>query len=103
VSIYCAEVLSPASGSSGVQRESGRPPAVASREPGHDAKLLLISQRADGFFLERFTERGEPLATTRHDEMDEAMREAYSEYGAVSEWRLCPDGADPLEYLRGRS
>jgi hypothetical protein len=100
VSIYCAEVLSPAP-EPGVRREAELPPAVASPEPTHDARLLLISQRPDGFFLERFTEAGERLATTRHDEMDEAMREAYSECGAISEWRLCPDGADPLEYLRG--
>lgn len=68
-----------------------------------DVKVLLISQKPDGFFLERFNEHGEFLGDTRHDEMDEAMREAYSEYGAISEWRLCPDDADPLEYIRGRA
>jgi hypothetical protein len=93
MSIYCAEVLSPA-------RDRG-----ASSEPDRlpDVKILLISQRPDGFFLERFTEGGELVGTTRHDEMDEAMREAYSEYGQVSDWRLCPDGADPLHYIRERS
>ena len=64
-------------------------------------KVLLISQRADGFFLERRSESGESLGTTRHDEMDDAMREAYSQYDPISEWRLCPDNVDPLEYLRG--
>jgi hypothetical protein len=67
-----------------------------------DVKVLLISQRPDGFFLERFNERGELVGNTRHDEMDDAMREAYSDYAALSEWRLCPDDADPLEYLQGR-
>jgi hypothetical protein len=83
VSIYCAEVLSP--------------------DPDRDVKILLISQKPDGFFLERFNDRRELVGSTRHDEMDEAMRQAYSEYGAVSDWRLCPDDADPLEYLQGRS
>jgi hypothetical protein len=68
-----------------------------------DVKLLLISQRPDGFFLERFTQPGAFVGSTRHDEMDEAMRQAYSEYGTVSKWRLCPDDVDPLQYLRGRS
>jgi hypothetical protein len=75
---------------------------VARREPVPDVKVLLISQRPDGFFLQRFNERGELVGETRHDEMDDAMREAYAEYGQISDWRLCPDGADPLEYIRGR-
>jgi len=83
VSIYCAEVLS--------------------RAPERDVKVLLISQKPDGFFLERFNDREGLVGTTRHDEMDEAMRQAYSEYGRVSDWRLCPDDADPLQYIRGRS
>jgi hypothetical protein len=35
--------------------------------------------------------------------MDEAMDQAYSEYDTISDWRLCPDGADPLKYLHGQS
>ena len=66
MSIYCAEVLSPS--------------------PDRDVKILLISQQPDGFFLERFNDRRELVGSTRHDEMDDAMREAYSEYGAVSDW-----------------
>ncbi len=81
MSTYCAEVLSPTP----------------------DVQFLLISQRPDGFFLERFNKREELVGSTRHDEMDEAMREAYSEQGPISEWRLCPDDVDPLEYLRRRS
>jgi hypothetical protein len=68
-----------------------------------DVKVLLISERVDGFFLERFNERGELVGTTRHDEMDDAKREAYSEYDPISDWRLCPDDADPLEYMRAQS
>jgi hypothetical protein len=57
----------------------------------------------DGFFLERFTDRGEPVGSTQHDTMDEAMDQAYSEYDAISGWRLCPDDTDPLEYIRSQS
>jgi hypothetical protein len=57
----------------------------------------------DGFFLERLAERGELVGSTRHDTMDEAMEQAYTEYDAISAWRLCPDDADPLEYLHAQS
>lgn len=99
MSTYCAKVLSLAS-DPGEPDESGRLPAVVQPEPRPDVKVLLISQRPDGFFLERFDQRGEFVGDTRHDEMDDAMREAYSQYGPISDWRLCPDGVDPLEYLR---
>jgi hypothetical protein len=59
VSTYCAEVLSAAQDRT-AQHESGRPP-VARRNPIPDVKFLLISQRTDGFFLERFNERGESV------------------------------------------
>ena len=65
--------------------------------------MLLIAQRVDGFFLERFTDRGEPVGTTQHDTMDEAMDQAYSQYDAISGWRLCPDDTDPLQYIRSQS
>ena len=80
MSTYCAEVLSPA-----------------------PVQVLLIRQRPEGFFLERLNEWSESVGTTQHDELDEAMRQAYSEYGRVSDWRLCPDDVDPLEYIRARS
>ena len=101
MSTYCAEVLSPRP-ERRAQHESERLSDVAEREPMADVTFLLISQKPDGFFLERLNERGEFVGSTRHDEIDDAMREAYSAYGPISEWRLCPDGADPLEYLRGR-
>ncbi len=101
MSTYCAEVLSPAA-DRGDQPGSGLP-GVAERESAPDVKVLLISQRPEGFFLERFNERREFVGSTRHDEMDDAMREAWSQYGSLSDWRLCPDGTDPLEYIRSRS
>ena len=66
-------------------------------------KVLLIAERVDGFFLERFTDRGELVGETQHDTLDEAMWQAYSEYQAISDWRFCPDGADPLEYIQAQS
>jgi len=57
----------------------------------------------EGFFLERFTDRGEPVGDTQHETLDEAMQQAYSEYDSISDWRLCPDGADPLEYIQAQS
>jgi hypothetical protein len=68
-----------------------------------NVKLLLIAERVEGFFVGRFTEGGELVSETQHETMDEAMREIYSDYDAVSEWRECPDGVDPLEYIRERS
>jgi hypothetical protein len=66
-------------------------------------RVLLIAERVDGFFLERFTDRGELVFDTQHDTLDEAMWQAYSEYDAISDWRFCPDDADPLEYIRRQS
>jgi hypothetical protein len=85
------------------QLESGDLSDAGTRRPLPQVKVLLIAERVDGFYLERLTERGELVGTTRHDTMDEAMEQVYSEYDAISDWRLCPDDADPLEYLRAQS
>ncbi len=95
---YCAEVLSlPPTPSA--QPESGDQSDVGTGRPLPQVKVLLIAERVDGFFIERFTDRGEHLGETQHDTLDEAMRHAYSEYDAISDWRFCPDDADPLEYV----
>jgi hypothetical protein len=65
--------------------------------------VLLIAERVAGFFLERFTDRGELVSETQHDTLDEAMSQAYSEYPAISDWRFCPDDANPLTYIQTRS
>jgi hypothetical protein len=57
----------------------------------------------DGFFLERFTDRGELVGDTQHETLDEAMHHAYSDFDAISDGRLCPDDADPLEYIQAQS
>jgi hypothetical protein len=67
-----------------------------------DVKALFIDARVDGFFLERFNDRGELVDTTQHDTMDEAMWQAYSEY-EIPEWRSCPGDVDPVEYIRAQS
>jgi hypothetical protein len=43
------------------------------------------------------------VSTTQHETLDEAMGQAYSEYDAISDWRFCPDDADPLEYIKAQS
>jgi hypothetical protein len=86
---YCSEVLSLAP-TPKAQSEPGKLPDVGTRRPLPQVKILLIAQRVDGFFLERFTDRGERVGTTQHDTMDEAMDQAYSEYDAISDWRLAP-------------
>ena len=102
MSIYCAEVLAQANDLA-PERPSGPRSDVPGSETMGDVKVLLIAQRPDGFILQRFNDGGTLVGDTRHDEMDEAMRQAYSEYGSISDWHLCPDGADPLEYIRAVS
>ncbi len=102
MSTYCAEVLSPAR-DRGARDQSGRLPAVVRRGLMFDVKVLLISERPNGFYLERFTECGEVVGDTQHEEMDDAMRHAYSEYAPISDWHLCPDDVRPLDYIRARS
>jgi hypothetical protein len=96
----CAEVLSlsPAS-----IAEPEDPSGVRDGRPPPQVKALLIAERMEGFFLERFTDRGELVGETQHDTLDGAMWQAYSEYQAISDWRFCPDDADPLEYIHAQS
>jgi hypothetical protein len=62
-------------------------------------KVLFVDERVEGFFLERFNDRGELVGATQHDTMDEAMSQAYSEF-AVADWRSCPEDVNPVEYIR---
>jgi hypothetical protein len=57
----------------------------------------------DGFHLERFTDHSERVSDTLHETLDGAMHQAYSEFDAISDWRLCPADADPLQYIRDQS
>jgi hypothetical protein len=48
------------------------------------------------------TDTGELEGETQYDTLDEAMWQAYSDY-VLSDWSFCPDGVDPLEYIRAQS
>jgi hypothetical protein len=98
---HCAEVLSMDPTPSGRFGSEN----LADADPGRPrlgVKVLLIAERVDGFFLERLTDRGELVRQTQHDTLDEAVHQAYSEY-SLSDWSLCPDDADPLQYIRAQS
>ena len=97
--LTCAAVSSLARAPKG-QAESGDLSDVGtSRRLPPSVKALFIDERVEGFFLERFNDRGELVGTTQHDTMDEAMSQAYSEY-EIAEWRSCPADVDPVQYLR---
>jgi hypothetical protein len=100
--LHCAEVLSLAPAAR-AHSESGDLSGVGTaRALQPEVKALFIDVRVDGFFLERFTDRGELAGATQHETMDEAMAQAYSEY-VLSDWRSCPEDVDPVEYLRRHS
>jgi hypothetical protein len=99
---YCSEVLSVAPTPT-AQSESGDPSDVRTGRPLPQVKGLLIAERVDGFVLQRLTDRGEHVGDTQHDTLDEAMSYAFSEYDAISDWRFCPDDADPLAYIQAQS
>jgi hypothetical protein len=94
---HCAEVLSLAPTAT-AKSDAADPHDDGAGQPPQ-VKVLLIEERVDGFFLERLTERGDPVGTTQHETMDEAMWQAYSEY-VLSDWRSCPDDVDPLQYIK---
>ncbi len=96
----CAEVLSLSPASTAEPKD---PSGARTGRPPPQVTVLLIAERVAGFFLERFTDRGELVSETQHDTLDEAMSQAYSEYPAISDWRFCPDDADPLKYIQTRS
>jgi hypothetical protein len=75
----CAEVLSLSPASTA---EPEDPAGVRTGRPPPQVKVLLIAERVEGFFLARFTDRGELVGETQHDTLDEAMWQANSEYRA---------------------
>jgi hypothetical protein len=91
-----------ATSASSAPSSPGSSAGAATGRPAPPVKVLLIAQKVDGFYLERLTDHGERVGDTLHETLDEAMYQAYSEYDAISDWRLCPDDADPLQYIRGQ-
>lgn len=67
--------------------------AAATDPPG--IKLLRITTRVEGFFLQRFDQRGESLGELQFDTMDDAMWFADSQYPGLSDWQDCPDESSP--------
>ena len=100
---YCSEVLSLARRPQAQSESGDHLSDVGTHGPPLQVKVLLITERVDGFVLQRLTDRCEHVGDTQHDTLDEAMSYAYSEYDAISDWRFCPDDVDPLEYVQARS
>ena len=99
--LHCAEVLSLAP-TPKARPESQQPSDVGTgRRLPTEVKALFIDVRVEGFFLERFNDRGVVVAATQHETMDEAMWQAYSEY-VLSDWTSCPEDVDPVQYIRSR-
>jgi hypothetical protein len=96
--LHCAEVLSSAARSR-PQHEPGGLSGREAKPPPQQVRALVIDVRVEGFFVERFDERGELVGATQHDTMDEAMAYAYSEY-ELADWKACPEDANPLQYIR---
>jgi hypothetical protein len=84
MSAYCAQVLSPQAARV-TQRESEGQSDVGKSAAPPSVKILLITERPDGFFLRRFTEDGNLAHDTQHETLDDAMHRAYSEYGSLSD------------------
>jgi hypothetical protein len=97
--LHCAQVSSLAPIPKGRAESGNAPDGGTDRRVPRDVKVLFIDVRVEGFFLERFNDRGELVGTTQHETMDEAMWQASSEY-EISDWRSCPEDVDPVEYLR---
>ncbi len=83
---------------------AGPPPALTDgvdlRNRLPHPKVLLIIQRPDGVFLERFSEKGSFGGDTWHQTVDEAKQQATAEYGSsVGEWReVPPEVVDPVPF-----
>jgi hypothetical protein len=55
-------------------------------------KVVLIVERPDGLYLERYTDRGDLVGDTEHEDVVEAREQAECEYGSfLGEWKDVPD------------
>jgi hypothetical protein len=100
--LHCAEVLSLAAGPNAESGSETRSDDGSERRRPSAVRAVFIDVRVEGFFLERFDDRGELVGTTQHDTMDEAMWQAYSEF-VIGDWRACPEDVDPVAYIRSRA
>jgi hypothetical protein len=97
--LHCAEVLSIAPAPRGESESRALSDVGTGRPLLPVVKVLFVDERVEGFFLERFNDRGELVGATQHETMDEAMSQAYSEF-VVADWRSCPEDVNPVEYIR---
>lgn len=55
-------------------------------------RIVVITERDDGFFLERLTPDGTVVGDTSHEDRQEAIEQAEWEYGALlGSWVAIPD------------
>jgi len=54
-------------------------------------RVLVIEERKDGVFLDRYTQEGQPAGDTWHASVDEAKDQAQDEYdGMLTDWKEVP-------------
>src|SRR5271167_1708933 len=64
---YCSEVLSLARRPQAQSESGDHLSDVGTHGPPLQVKVLLITERVDGFFLERFTDRGELVGDSQYE------------------------------------
>jgi hypothetical protein len=66
-----------------------------SRESMAIPRVLVLENRPDGIFLDRFDESGEEAGDTWHESIDDAKAQAIAEYGEnLDSWTEVPPGED---------
>lgn len=65
------------------------------------AKILIIEKRGKGFFLNHYSQKGEPAGDTWHQSFEDAKGQAEHDYGPdLGEWKEIPqDVSDSLKYV----
>jgi hypothetical protein len=59
------------------------------------ARVLVVENRPDGTFLDRYDESGGEAGDTWHQSIDEAKQQAVAEYGEnLGPWTEVPDSED---------
>ncbi len=63
-------------------------------------RVLVLSTRPDGIFLDRFDELGEEVGDTWHESIEDAKAQAFAEYGeTIGGWTPVPDEeTDPVTF-----
>jgi hypothetical protein len=86
------------------QHYVGLPPAVTGRKDDRhempSPSVLIIEERSDGIFLNRFAANGQAAGDTWHRSLDEAKEQAEMEFGGnISTWKeVPPEIDDPIPF-----